>query len=635
MTDLTKRASPRPARSFLQLLRQHRPFQVSALLRSTQDPPLSSVNGYPYKPLPTPTSIRLLKLGPSRGGTPRRAKLIVVDLKNSPKYDCLSYVWGERTDPGTCICDNQEVSITRNLAGFLGQYCHKERARPIWIDSICINQDSPEEVSSQVALMGRIYSEARCVHIWLGNDDVSLQYEKAMRGIDLLVWVTENGGDGVDVTMLTSVEQTARCEDLSDAFRVLWRAYKSPSQPADDEDDVITCMSQFLKLLQHSWFERAWTFQESMLGKERQIHFGSSACDVQKVVDAAIFLVSTSMIMGKSEAVMLVEKYVDVVASVSRADAMLDSSNITDNLPPLNTLLDRRRGAGCQREQDIVFSLLGLASNRHGIIVDYTKSSSQLFYEIARNSLETSGCLDVLTSSIRSQERQDQIADRRLELPYWVPDWNMKTDDWLLALNRPDLYDCGKSKPSSISFSTDGKRLFVQGVLLARVVSTVDLTALGATLTDVSQNALCHLQRSPSTTLSADPRAILRTYFAGLNFNPEVGRERSTYEKSQDSFEAGNPFLIFLMQMMRPRLSLFTTDNGLLGRAPKTAQVGDIIAILWGHRVPFVLRKTPLDAYRVVGNCYVDEMMDGQAIKEEGDPGYEEYLKSLTTFVFD
>jgi len=47
-------------------------------------------------------------------------------------------------------------------------------ARVVWIDAICINQDDLDERSSQLQIMGDIYSQAQDVVIWLGDDDGSL-----------------------------------------------------------------------------------------------------------------------------------------------------------------------------------------------------------------------------------------------------------------------------------------------------------------------------------------------------------------------------------------------------------------------------------------------------------------------------
>jgi hypothetical protein len=95
-----------------------------------------------------------------------------VDLDQQPQYTCLSYVWGV-DPPGTqkpiivCLGTQLEVSINchsalQRLRTMLGGFT-------IWIDAICINQENPREKSHQVAMMGRIYSAAKTVYIWLGD----------------------------------------------------------------------------------------------------------------------------------------------------------------------------------------------------------------------------------------------------------------------------------------------------------------------------------------------------------------------------------------------------------------------------------------------------------------------------------
>ena len=49
--------------------------------------------------------------------------------------------------------------------------------------------------------------------------------------------------------------------------------------------------------------------------------------------------------------------------------------------------------------------------------------------------------------------------------------------------------------------------------------------------------------------------------------------------------------------------------------APKTTMVGDRIAIIFGSRGPVVLRPKG-DAYQLVGSCFVDGLMKGEAMAE-------------------
>lgn len=61
---------------------------------------------------------------------------------------------------------------------------------------------------------------------------------------------------------------------------------------------------------------------------------------------------------------------------------------------------------------------------------------------------------------------------------------------------------------------------------------------------------------------------------------------------------------------------LVVSKRGLLGTAPSKARKGDLICVLFGLSVPVILRPcAETDAYRFVGECYVDGLMDGDAIR--------------------
>lgn len=64
---------------------------------------------------------------------------------------------------------------------------------------------------------------------------------------------------------------------------------------------------------------------------------------------------------------------------------------------------------------------------------------------------------------------------------------------------------------------------------------------------------------------------------------------------------------------------LFFTDGGKLGLGPMAMQQGDVLCVLFGGSVPYVLRIEG-DFYRLVGECYVHDLMNGEAVAamEEG-----------------
>lgn len=60
-------------------------------------------------------------------------------------------------------------TVMPNLWDALKRMRGVESERILWIDALCINQDDISERSSQVGFMGRIYSNAVVVLIWLGE----------------------------------------------------------------------------------------------------------------------------------------------------------------------------------------------------------------------------------------------------------------------------------------------------------------------------------------------------------------------------------------------------------------------------------------------------------------------------------
>lgn len=60
--------------------------------------------------------------------------------------------------------------------------------------------------------------------------------------------------------------------------------------------------------------------------------------------------------------------------------------------------------------------------------------------------------------------------------------------------------------------------------------------------------------------------------------------------------------------------SMVSTETGYLGLAPKEVKVGDVVAILFGCSYSVVLRPCR-NAFKYIGECYVDGMMDGEAVE--------------------
>ncbi|KAE9977567.1 hypothetical protein BLS_001276 [Venturia inaequalis] len=66
---------------------------------------------------------------------------------------------------------------------------------------------------------------------------------------------------------------------------------------------------------------------------------------------------------------------------------------------------------------------------------------------------------------------------------------------------------------------------------------------------------------------------------------------------------------------------LIKTKRGYLGLAPDAAEKGDMVCILYGCSVPVVVREAENGNFELVGECYVDGMMEGAALAVQTSQG--------------
>jgi heterokaryon incompatibility protein (HET) len=130
---------------------------------------------YRYTPLPESGTIRLLRLLPQiNEDAPIECLLFDFALDSFDQgthlYDALSYVWGASDKPLKVTVNNMyHLPVTVNLHSALLHLRDRYFERVLWIDAICINQESLAERGHQVQFMARIYGKANSVIIWLGE----------------------------------------------------------------------------------------------------------------------------------------------------------------------------------------------------------------------------------------------------------------------------------------------------------------------------------------------------------------------------------------------------------------------------------------------------------------------------------
>ena len=118
--------------------------------------------------------IRLLRLFGSQDGSLTRCHLETFKLDEAPVFTALSYSWGNPSSQHRICLDGHVTQVTANLHRLLQSLTtlhSKDKRNPqewLWIDALCIDQDSTEERGHQVQLFSRIYSRAEEVLAWLG-----------------------------------------------------------------------------------------------------------------------------------------------------------------------------------------------------------------------------------------------------------------------------------------------------------------------------------------------------------------------------------------------------------------------------------------------------------------------------------
>ena len=135
---------------------------------------LPSDSSLPYRPL-VGTELRYITIQPFD----ESVNLVECEISQMPieevEYVGVSYSWGESSITETILVGGEPMQVTTNLAACLKRLASKPNdpngaARNYWVDSICINQFDQQERSAQVLRMRDIFSSAKRVLVWLGEE---------------------------------------------------------------------------------------------------------------------------------------------------------------------------------------------------------------------------------------------------------------------------------------------------------------------------------------------------------------------------------------------------------------------------------------------------------------------------------
>lgn len=563
-----------------------------------------------YSKLPSGDWIRILVIEPGKNQDRIVCRLKICSI-HQPflGYEALSYVWGSSKERTDTICNGKTVKITRNLGEALQRVRLADRPRFIWADAICINQEDIEERGHQVRLMGLIYRKAKCVLIWGGQAEA----HHAAEAFSLIRQIanTENfHKEDLD----SSTTDYYGCSFMSPGNR--GKEVSSTSSPSWQS------LQTFFKI---SWLRRLWVLQEVVLSSAAVMMWGDAEIPWELVGVASKNIQNDHQLWNA----------IDERAGVGNAYLMHSLRNPTQDAYSFRVLLQRSRRFEATEAKDRIFAVLGLptleTSPEQGLLFlepDYTLSVFQLYVKVARRMIEQERNLGLLSAV----QHRPSIEKR---LPTWVPRWDKFSINILAGVDgRSHAAASGLPEHNVESAPRKDGILVTQGLGLDEIAQVTDKISEEdfQNAASISKIWIKRVHQIFGQQIQSNLEALSWTMTAGKDWADEPVLDSASHwsdflawwvQVSGETFNSSilaaaragtaERFLIAASDCWDRRL--FLTRNGYVGLGPEALREHDLLFILAGGPVPYVLRAAD-QHYQFVGESYVYGMMKGEAVEK-------------------
>ncbi|KAL8717803.1 MAG: hypothetical protein Q9225_004989 [Loekoesia sp. 1 TL-2023] len=577
------------------------------------------------------------------------------------KFEALSYVWGSdalerRVD---IECNGCIVSVGVNLASALTHLRHESESRLLWVDAICINQEDTRERSLQVQHMGDIYSSAKRVVVWLGED----RYDEAEQSFAL-----------IKTTNAYLIDKFLQYQGVDDIPPI---PYHESIDAGPKKWDMVR------RLMDSAWFNRVWVLQEIGLARSATIYYGKATMEWSHLVEFLLFVSSRADIatrIGTVNAGPIWDLFEDVWCSFGNEVTWRNELPLTRSLNKCSgnqSLLDilaviRPHEATDQRDRIFAFlshPVVAGTTQRETrrLFADYNKSLDEIYLEAAIYTLENAENPWTVLSSVDHKSDSPSLSGQR---PSWVPRWD---EGWYTYwLGYPTMwYRAGGngSAPFNASFSESEVALNIQGTLVdtifwcSRPFDDEELKLEHQVTGKPIQELWQKLEEQDQGTLygqSSQDReyAFSLTTAAGraadegpAEDNPDL--QKSVYQHYEDLLN-WNEWSASVSTTKRPEIHrqvsettlqvyartyitnqrralqnrrFFLTSKGYYGVGHRSLEVGDVCVVLRGANMPFILREAPAqgqtgevsNCYRLIGESYVQGIMRGEIFDGQRD----------------
>ncbi|RDI80103.1 hypothetical protein Vi05172_g9937 [Venturia inaequalis] len=513
--------------------------------------------------------------------------------QETPQYEALSYVWGSKKYRKTIKVRREglkPLAITRSLEVALRHLRDAKSPRKMWIDAICIDQSNLEERGTQVQRMGEIYKRAERVVVWLGPEA-----DESAHAMSIMTSLASK----VEIDWATH----ARKPSLEGADEPHW-ADPSIELPYSERD-----WRALYYFLGRTWFERLWVRQEIAFSRANAIVLCGTVTmlwqDLRKANCIWMVNVSPGDIFSEQRTVIFHKwtRHIYVMASYRPSGATWQT-------------LRHAGSSQCFDQRDKVYGNLGLIQESEGEIglkPDYDQPVREVNVQLVLALLRFHRRLDIL--------RCCELLDEQRDLPSWTPNWSITTKSFVSVSS--DAF-----APANAHYHEDGV-LRVDGIV-GGVLATTKIYHDPKYSHDVCseiyriapRNVLREIPPGGGILLDSFCRALAGGEFRDIHPDredyptwknsrqtvSEILRTNGGFDKSHD------PSFLNGVDHYGHGRYFFTTEDGKMGWAPKTAKADDIVCVILGCEASLILREIDEARYQVVGECYMDGIMDGELV---------------------
>ena len=625
--------------------------------------------------------MRLLRIHAQQDDHIVRCSLESAELLHPPSYAALSYTWGAPTDQAAergvtykrycpIVCNGEEILVTENLLHFLQRIARYDIGY-WWIDAICINQDDVSERNTQVLLMTKIYSTARAVCVWLGEED-----EFTVPALQLLRTLGSR-----------SVEELLLVDPLS------------PCSTAGETAGLSVHESDWNALswlFRRRWFSRVWVLQEATVVEPTLYVCGGYSIESKDLLTAARYLSNCPWTIHHGLGVTVEESVAIFTPPIRRVNdyALLVLYHMIERRHDygsrLATAIIQCRISKSSDPRDKIYAFLGYfdgpQSERQSyslMFPDYRKPVSRIYFEATDYLMRNTGDLLVLSMV------EDSLYRKQRDLPSWVPDYSvtfvtgigyhkrgvysasqnlksqglLRPEDLVLSLNASMvdvITDIAEPKREIVDEGRCQHLLpIVAGMDESYFTAQTRMEAFWRTLIgDSYEGEGSQSIRQPPKGQSSAPDSLRKPFRAWLLFQatnwlveakkiatsnyaavaattlasldklskhdssgiiplPEEVRQFIPHVELLDTqmaelVDASLPFETAFLTLSETRF--FRTHGGLMGLGPLSMTTGDTIWLAPGAEVFLVLRQKPGSRrFQFIGDAYVHGLMHGEA----------------------